>query len=118
MKSVKVFILILAFFFSATLAFTQEAKREPGVKIPPGMEIRKVGDVNILMPKGAKMDKRGGVILLENTDQYAAQKFLEVENRLIEIEAEQRMLKNEVKNLKNSLDEIKQGELIVERANE
>ena len=57
---------------------------------------------------GAKINKEGGVLTIETIDRYAARRFTEVEERLAKIESIQEQLKNEIRELKESLDRMNQ----------
>ena len=75
------------------------------VKIPEGMEIRKSGNVNVLMPKGAKINRVGSVNLIENTDEYAAKGFADVDRRLQNIEDKQEKMESRIIALENYVKE-------------
>ena len=84
----------------------EKRKTENDIEIYPGMEIQKVGDANILVPKGAVLHKQGDtpVILMESPDEYAAREFIKVDKRLAELEKKQAALLEEVTRLSEGLE--------------
>ena len=111
MYKVKVFLLIFSLVLSGAIyVYPQEHKSDGNIEIPPGMEIKKEGDVNLLIPEGAKLIKKTAELtLIEGTDEYASRKFIEIESRFDKIEAEQKALKKEIKRLQKDIEEIGSG---------
>jgi len=68
-------------------------------EIPPGMEMKKVGSTSLLVPKGAKLYKRGAATFVEGASAYSARKFETMESRLDKIEKSIKELKEEIKTL-------------------
>ncbi len=97
--------MILILLFSAVFVIAGE--EEGKVKIPEGMELIKSGTVNILVPKGAKVTKARGMVIVEDIGAYTGRRFMEMQERLEEIEAKEEELGKEVEQLKKALDEIK-----------
>ena len=54
--------------------------------IPPGMEIKKVGSADLMVPKGAKLYKRGAVTFMEGASAYSARRLNAMEKRINKIE--------------------------------
>jgi len=80
-------------FLAASLACAEddEGKLPKGLsELPPGMEIIKVGEANIVAPEGSRVYEENTVIIVEPIEQYAARRFLEVEARLKALEEKQR----------------------------
>ena len=103
----------MAFFVIAQKEAPEEIQiTEDGVikNPPPGMELIKIGKTNVLAPKGARINKVAGFQTIEATDQYAARKFMEVENRLKAIEANQRKLLKTVMQINQILKRIAPSE--------
>lgn len=107
----KIVYLILSVFliFYVIKVFSEESENkdytltEEGFKIPAGMELKKVGDANILIPKGGKLRKAGDLLIMEGADEYAAREFMEVNERLNNIEKEQEIIKKEIEELKKTI---------------
>jgi hypothetical protein len=109
MKRINLFLLIFIFSSSFLFVHAQEEGEEK-IKPPPGMEIRKVGNFNLMIPEGAEVRQKGNLLIVESTAEYAARKFLEVEQRLAQIEKKEEKLDKEVEELKKILNEIKTAE--------
>ncbi|MFC1807255.1 hypothetical protein ACFL0T_02675 [Candidatus Omnitrophota bacterium] len=72
-----------------------------GVKIPAHMEIQKVGDANILVPKGAKLDKtHPNRVTVEDSGSYFARRVDDMEARLSAIETTVNRLEADLNNVK------------------
>jgi len=72
--------------------------------IPPGMRIEKVGDLKVLIPKGAEVRRtgKGGLVEIETVEEYTARVLDEMEQRLDKIEDNQKKLQEEIEELKKS----------------
>lgn len=95
-----------AFVFLASAAsaqYTNEDNDETGV--PAGMEVRKVNnDVSVLVPKGARMYNRNRTTYVEESaDEYAARNVAQLKDRLKKLEAENRVLVEEIDYLKSQI---------------
>lgn len=100
-------ILYIIFSFITVCVYAEDLGTKSDIKIPPGMELRRSGrDVNVVVPEGSKFDKRGDVTLIENTDEYAAERFKTVNERLDKIEKEQAALKDEIDSLKKAAGKL------------
>lgn len=73
------------------------------IVIPPGMELRKVGKINILLPEGTKISKVGNRIITEGANEYMARRFLEIEARFEAIKKEQDALRKIIEDLKGTI---------------
>jgi len=68
-----VFVLCAGFLCSFPVQ-AQESK-----DIPPGMELRRVNDVNLVLPKGVRVTERDGLIIIEPLETYVARRMQELE---------------------------------------
>jgi hypothetical protein len=102
MRKVILAILISLLYLYPTIVVSQSKDTE----VPPGMEIIQIGKVNVLVPKGIKVRKEGGLVILENIRDYVARRLLDMEERLAEIKARQEKLRGEVEDLEKVLKEI------------
>lgn len=125
MKALKLFLLMFIFISSTVYVSADEESGIPGLKIPSGMELRqvgghaaivpknavmeepagmekmKIGGVNLLVPKGTQITKKGTLLIVESRGEYAARRFLEMEERFEQLEAEQEKLKKTIVELEN-----------------
>ena len=96
MKITRFFLLIFiaAFIFSAMHIHAQDGKSGITLDVPTGMEVKKAGPVDFVIPQGAEVHDDGGVISIESTPQYMSRKFIEIKNRFDKLEAEQARLED------------------------
>lgn len=103
-------MMILCF---ACILFTDPAYCEEqssdngGVGIPPGMEMIKEGDVNVVVPKGGRLRKQDSVMLIETADEYASRKFEDADGRFEKIEKELEACKKEIGDLKSAIKKLR-----------
>lgn len=117
-----VYILIMPFSYSQNFPKQDSNKniekvnktKAEGVDIPVGMELRKFGNKNIIVPKGAKIHKSGNRLIIEGASEYAARNFLYIKSRITKVELEYNNLKKELKSLKaflnDSMEQLKKVE--------
>ena len=81
MRKMGLFAIIFSLVFLAVPVFLQSSGHAEEEEIPEGMEIKKVGDLQILVPKGANVEKtgKGGLITVESTSEFTSRKILELE---------------------------------------
>ena len=103
MKITKLFLLLGVFVFTTMCAYGYDSEKETGLKVPAGMEIKKVGNVNAVVPKGTEVTNEGGAVVIESTSQYVSRKLEDLERRIDKMEAEQEKLQEEIKELKERL---------------
>lgn len=101
MATGRVNLLILFFIFSALSGYAQENEIGERTELSPGVEVIKVGPTNIIVPKGATVTKKDGMLLIEDIGQYTGRRFEAVEERLSQIEATQEDLRKELEGLKS-----------------
>ncbi len=90
MRKIHLF-LVSILVLTAILTITAKAEE---VIVPPGWEIIRIHGVRYLLPKGTKIRKRAGVILLtEVVNEYLANRFVDFDKRLAAIEKELKQLK-------------------------
>lgn len=75
-------------------------------EIPPGMELRTVGGIHTIVPQGTRIAKKGSLVTLEGTEDFAARNFKEINARLGKIEATQNDLKKTVEDLKQEISDL------------
>lgn len=106
--------IIFALSFSCILfispAYGEEYDSDSGdVMIPPGMEVIKEGDVNVVVPKGSRLRRQDNVMLIETADEYASRKFEDTDERFKKIEKELEYQKKELENQKREIENQKKG---------
>ena len=72
--------------------------------IPPGMEMIKEGDVNLVVYKGGRLRKQGDVIIPEPPGEYVSRKFVETDDRFKKVQKELEAQKKELKAQKKELE--------------
>lgn len=74
---------------------------DPGNNLPDGMEMREVEPgYKLILPKGATIQKKGDLRVVEGSGEYAARKLAESDERFAKIEAD-------IQALRKDIDEIK-----------
>jgi len=105
MKKISPVFLICFFTFFVFFVLSvnaEEEKKEGEVKFYPGMEIKKVGDVNVLMAKGSKLRHENDLLVIESAEEYVSPKLIEMDKRLSGLEIRQKILENEMEQLKKN----------------
>lgn len=67
--------------------------------IPVGMEVMTIGNVNHIVPIGTKVYQDGDVVIFESRSEYMARKFLDIDNRLGQLD-------EQIKKINAVLDKI------------
>ena len=97
------FISIIFISFAYSEDYGSDSSGDGDVFIPPGMEVIKRGDVNIVVPKGGQLRKQDSVMLIETADEYASRKFMDADERFKKIEKELQVQKKEIEDLKSAV---------------
>lgn len=130
MTRMKTSLLIFLFLINAVFCFAQvynnETENQTGItivapsgnkvaegkfKLGPGMEVIKFGEVNIVAPKGTRVQKEGSQIVYEDIGEYIGRRFYEIEKHLEQIEVKQEGLEIEIGQLKETLEDIRKSSL-------
>lgn len=101
---------ILILIFCTLFAFSQESEDSDtnNISLRPGMEIRKVGNLNVVVPEGGRIyEDEHRRLFIESAEEYAARRFKETEERFERIEKEQQELKNKLERLEKIIEEMK-----------
>ena len=101
-------LTILAIFILSLLCYLSPvfAEKQDKQEVAEGMEIVKPGGVNILVPKGAKVTKKDGLIEVESTTEYVVRNLGKIQQRLENIEAEARENRQKIEKLQQALDDM------------
>ncbi len=76
---------------------------DPGNNLPDGMEIREVEPgYKLVLPKGATIQKKGDLRVIEGPGEYAARKFTEYDQQLAQLQEQIEELKKEIAQIKNT----------------
>ena len=92
-------------------AYSQEDDGTKDRSVPTGMEIKKVGNANVMMPKGGTFTKEGDLLVLEGPTAYAARKFVVVEKRLAKIDSQISALQKDMEEIKETLSALQNSAL-------
>ena len=98
----------LVFLLSFSPLFAAEDDRGD---IPEGMEVIEIGQTRVVVPKGSKIDKRGGLVLLENVDDYVARTISELEERVTDLESRLQGIEEKIEKLTGAIAELKDTSL-------
>ncbi len=103
MRKIHLF-LVSILVLTAILTITAKAEE---VIVPPGWEIIRIQGVRYLVPKGAKIRKRGGVIsLTEVVNEYLVNRFVDFDKHLVAIEKELKQLKRVLGETQKGVDQL------------
>ena len=69
----------------------------------PGMEVRKVGGINMVVPEGTQFYMEGSQLKMEEASEYSARRFKDVDERFKAMEAREKKLEEEIKALQEAL---------------
>jgi hypothetical protein len=107
-KKITIFTLIFIFIFSGAYAYDSGNEKQAGdVTIPPGMELIREGDINIVVPKGGKLRREGGLIFIESSDEYAAREVSTIDKRFNKIESDLAEQKRQIEYLMQAVNKSK-----------
>lgn len=93
-------VLTLINILVCRVSFSQDVDQGDNEKVPAGMEYFEVGSAKIVVPKGIEIQKKGGLIILEDVQKYVARKLYQMEERLKRIEQRQKELEVQIEHLK------------------
>ncbi len=107
---------IRLFFIFAVLAFwgiagKVHAADEP--EVPPGMEVLKVGETKILIPKGTKVTKNAAQLVLEPPEQFWSRKVEEMEEEIARLKEETARMKADIEKLKEMVNQNNNKGIVV-----
>lgn len=115
MKMYNIFILLSAIIFlSSTVYAENEPEKDGYVEISPGMELKKIGTVNRLVPIGTKVVDKDGLVTAESMGEYVARRFIETDSRLEAIDSEISHIKETLQTLHQETDQLKEQESGIE----
>ena len=92
-----------------TAAQAQETEKEI---IPPGMEVRIIGQNKLIVPEDAQVKQEGGFFVVESIDTYMARSLSAMKKRIDTLEKNQNILNQRIEQLEIQLNsEEKQQQL-------
>ena len=108
-----IILIFMAFFFnfqslSVAQEYENDSKKQDDVHREnpeslnnplPGMEIRKIGGINMMVPEGTQFYMQGAQLKMEEASEYSARRFKEMDERFRKMEERQLKLEEEVKEL-------------------
>jgi len=107
MRYVIFLLFVFVISFQSWIAVCQEDESEGGLRVGPGMEVKRIGTTDYVVPKDAKVEKVGNRVRVETTSEYAARKFIESNERFEEVEQSQKKFEAEVKELHKDIADLK-----------
>lgn len=82
--------------------------KDSAIDVPPGMELRNMGGLKMIVPEGAKVRKRGSLLIMEEADEYAARNIYEMRGRLRGLESRQIDLEKELADLREAVAKLQE----------
>lgn len=98
-KFKKSFIIVILLLTSVIFQWVLLGQDENGIYVPPGMEIKTVDNINVLVPKGARIYKTGGVLQVESVSEYSAREFDALKQRIDTLENGYEILKKDIEDI-------------------
>jgi hypothetical protein len=83
--------------------YASSDSKETNIEIPPGMELRMMGGIKMIVPKGTQVHKKGSLVVMEGPDEYAARNIYEMNGRISELEARQVSIEKELEGLRQAI---------------
>ncbi|MDO8525575.1 MAG: hypothetical protein Q7S07_03705 [Candidatus Omnitrophota bacterium] len=81
-----------------------EVTPENANRLRPGMEIRNIGGINMVVPEGTQYYTEGSQLKMEEAGEYAARRFKDSDERFKKLEDRIRKMEKEVQNLQEALN--------------
>ena len=96
-------------FFLGVYPFFVYAQVKNTEEIPPGMEVITIGATRVVVPRGSRITKKGGLVILEGINEYVSRRLLDMEQSIKEIEAREHAIEETLQALQNMLDELQKA---------
>lgn len=96
------------------ITLTGKEVKEKDFKLGPGMEVISVKGTNVVVPKGTRVEDKGSWIKFEDPGEFLGRRLEEIETRLHQLQVQQEQLIQELKQLKETLEEQKKRNSILE----
>ena len=77
------------------------------------MELKKIGAINVIVPKGSEIYEKNGLYILESAEEYAARKFKDVEERFALLEERAESAENKLEKLTVEIEELKEAPSLI-----
>lgn len=119
MRKTAILILLASFAWLQSASFAQDYKDSENTadtedvtpetinKLRPGMELRKIGGINMIVPEGAKIYKQGAMLIMEDDGDYSARRFKDMNNRFFRLEERTKVLEEKNKKLEDEVKELR-----------
>ena len=75
---------------------------------PPGMEVKNVGGINVIVPQGTRVHKEGSQIVYEDLGEYLGRRFYELTERLETLRGEQEKQSALLSQLQQEIEKIRE----------
>lgn len=85
----------------------EEITPETVNKLRPGMELRKIGGINMVVPEGTQVYKQGAMLIMEEDGDYSARRFKIMDERFNKLDERLQKIEAEIAELRNLLNKAK-----------
>jgi response regulator RpfG family c-di-GMP phosphodiesterase len=85
------------------------AQEESDQKVPPGMELLKVGKTEILIPQGTKVTDKGSQLVLEPPEQFWSRRVKDMEEEIARLKDEQEKIKRDIEEIRQYYNQSVNG---------
>ncbi|MFA5143419.1 MAG: hypothetical protein WC522_04540 [Candidatus Omnitrophota bacterium] len=83
--------------------------RESISRVRPGMEVKKIGGLNLMVPEGTKFYREGAQIRMEEEGEYSARRFKEMDARLQKVENKVRGIETGMEELRKNIEAVRKS---------
>ena len=85
------------------------AKNDDTQPLSPGMEVKNVGGINVIVPQGTRVHKEGSQIVYEDLGEYLGRRFHELEQLVFVMQKEISRQSAQLEALRQDLEALKGG---------
>ena len=98
----KALVLSLILFLAVFIGLSQMGRAQEEANVPEGMELIKVGETKVLIPKGSKVYKKDALLILEPPEQYWTRRIVGLEEEIAALRAQEEKTKADIEELKQA----------------
>ncbi|UCC95416.1 MAG: hypothetical protein JSW40_01360 [Candidatus Omnitrophota bacterium] len=106
-------LMFIFFIFFSVLFVSAVAQEQESQEVPSGMEVMKVGPTQLVVPKGMRIRKKRGLIVLEDVNEYVARELSAIQERLQVLEEKNEELKEELGRLQDALEQMRKESVLL-----
>lgn len=100
-KNIVAISILLIMVLCSVMVCAQYEEEGSNTNAPPGMIVKKIGGRNVIIPKDSWVREEGGMLVMEDPNEYAARKFMEIEEHLAKIDTDLETMQKELQELKD-----------------